>query len=330
MKPSLGRALLALALLALVALSVAACGDDSDDGEAEAASSAAPAATSAAAPASSAAAPADSAPASSEAPASEPVATEVAAETAAPAEEELVKVTIGGGADNPLEGGVLKFAASIAKDHGVDLEVKELADSVALNEAVDGGELDSHLAVHWPYLESILSERGWKLTTLVPVYVSKYALRSEKVKTIDELPDGAEIGLPDDPSNQALSLQILANAGLLTLKDGIEPTQATVNDVASSPKNIKLKPLVSAQIPRALEELDGAIVQASYYQAAGIEPEGALLNEPADESYAIIVTAKEGWESDPRLQKLAEVFKDPRVADFVDQEYGDIAYGIRH
>jgi D-methionine transport system substrate-binding protein len=237
-----------------------------------------------------------------------------------------VTVTIGGGADNPLETGVLKYAAEeVAPAHGVKLEVKQLADSNALSTAVNNGDLDAHLAVHWPYLKGILAENGWKLKPVVDVYVSLYSLRSKKYTSIDALPKGATIAVPDDPTNQAIALNLLAGKGLFTLKSGVDPTQTTPKDIADNPKGFKIKPLVAAQIPRVLDELDAALVQASYFQAAGIKPEGALFTEPADKSYAITVIAKDTWESDPRVNKLPEVFKDPKIAKYITDNYGEIA-----
>lgn len=237
--------------------------------------------------------------------------------------------TIGSGADNPMEADILEFIATrVAPEHGVTVDVKELADSVALNEAVDNDELDGHVAQHWPYLSEVKDEQGWKVEPAAPLWVGKYTVYSSKHDSVDALPRGAKIAIPDDPSSQALALNVLADAGVIELDPSVEPVEATVRDVTGNPKDVEFTQIVISQIARTLQDVDAAVATASQFEKADIPADQRLHEAPADPSYAIQLVIKEGNRAQPGWDRLVAAFSDPAIADYVNENYASLASGV--
>lgn len=237
---------------------------------------------------------------------------------------------IGTGADNPLEAGVVNFIASIAPDHGITIEVVELEDSRHLNEAVDAGELDGHVAVHEPYLLSVLEQQpDWELAASVPVYSSLLTLSSKRHTSPDDIPDGATVAISEDPSNTARSLAFLQDQGWITLAPDADTFTATLEDIVENPHDIQFVPVDGGALARSLEDVDFTVLQASYLRAASIGDEVQLITAPQDVRLAIILTTRTENAHSAKFALLRETFEDPRVDDFVDENFGDIATGVR-
>jgi len=238
---------------------------------------------------------------------------------------------IASGSDNPLEGGVVSFVAEkVAPDYGITIEAKELQDSRVMNESLVAGEIDGNIAVHEPYLKIVLDgEPDWDLVAATPVYVSLGTLASTKHKTVDELPDGAKVAIPDDPVNGALALNVLQEAGVLTLDSAAEPAAYTVDDITANPKNVQFVPAGAATLARSVEDTDLAFLPTSFLRASGYDESVEVRTEPFPEDYAIQLVVRGADADSAAYRKLVEAFQDPRVADYVDAEYGDIAIGIR-
>lgn len=238
---------------------------------------------------------------------------------------------IASGSDNPLEGGVVSFVAEkVAPDYGITIEAKELQDSRVMNESLVAGEIDGNIAVHEPYLKIVLDgEPDWDLVAATPVYVSLGTLASTKHKTVDELPDGAKVAIPDDPVNGALALNVLQEAGILTLDSAAEPAAYTVDDITANPKNVQFVPAGAATLARSVEDTDLAFLPTSFLRASGYDESVEVRTEPFPEDYAIQLVVRGADADSAAYRKLVEAFQDPRVADYVDAEYGDIAIGIR-
>jgi D-methionine transport system substrate-binding protein len=203
---------------------------------------------------------------------------------------------------------------------GITLRVVEFNDYVQPNSALITGDLDANFFQHIPYLES---NAEWKngLVSVFGVHVEPMGLYSNKVKDVPELPDGAVIAIPNDPTNGGRALLLLQSKGLLTLKAGAGLT-ATPLDITGNPKNFKFQELEAAQLPRALADVDAAVINGNYALEAGINPvRDSLILEGADSPYVNIVVAKKGNEKDPRLAALAKVLLSQKVKDYILSHY---------
>jgi len=204
---------------------------------------------------------------------------------------------------------------------GITLKVVEFTDYVQPNMAVMTGELDANFFQHLPYLQSN-DEWSAKLTSAFGVHVEPFGLYSAKYKKIEDLPNGANIAIPNDPSNGGRALLLLQANGLITLRAGVGLT-ATPRDITGNPKNFRFQELEAAQLPRSLSDVDAATINGNYALAAGFNPvKDSLIIEGADSPYVNIIVVQKGKENDPRILALKKVLLSQKVKDYINKNYG--------
>jgi D-methionine transport system substrate-binding protein len=203
---------------------------------------------------------------------------------------------------------------------GITLKVVEFSDYVQPNAALLAGDLDANFFQHLPYLES---NPDWKnaLVSAFGVHVEPLGLYSNSAKNIAELKNGAVIAIPNDPTNGGRALLLLQSNGLITLKPESGLT-ATPLDIAENPKNLGFRELEAAQLPRALGDVDAAVINGNYALEAGINPvRDSLIIEGADSPYVNIVTVKKGGENDKRILALKTALQSQKVKDYILAHY---------
>ncbi|AGG89756.1 MULTISPECIES: MetQ/NlpA family ABC transporter substrate-binding protein [Rhodanobacter] len=216
---------------------------------------------------------------------------------------------------------ILKQAKPLLAKEGVELQVKVFADYVQPNTQVAEKNIDLNYFQTKPYLDAFNRERGTRLTIVTGVHIEPFGAYSRKFKSIDQLPDGASVTLPNDPSNSGRALLLLAKHGLITLKDPTDE-MATLKDVTANPKHLKFRELEAAMLPRTLDEVDLALINTNYALAAGLNPtKDALLIEGKDSPYVNYLVGRPDNQDDPRVQKLARVLNSPQIKAFIEQKY---------
>lgn len=216
---------------------------------------------------------------------------------------------------------ILKEVKPILAKEGVNLEIKVFADYVQPNVQVDEKSIDVNYFQTKPYLDAFNRERKTNLIIITGVHIEPFGAYSHKLKSIDQLPDGATVAIPNDPSNNSRALLLLARHNLITLKDPNDEL-ATVKDITANPKNLKFKELEAAMLPRTLDEVDLALINTNYALAAGLNPtKDALLIESKDSPYVNYLVGRPDNKDDPRVQKLAKALTSPEVKSFIEQKY---------
>jgi D-methionine transport system substrate-binding protein len=216
---------------------------------------------------------------------------------------------------------ILKQAKPLLAKEGVELQVKVFADYVQPNTQVAEKNIDLNYFQTKPYLDAFNRERGTHLVIVTGVHIEPFGAYSHKYKNIDQLPDGASVTLPNDPSNNSRALLLLAKHGLITLKDPTDE-MATLKDVTANPKHLKFRELEAAMLPRTLDEVDLALINTNYALAAGLNPtKDALLIEDKDSPYVNYLVGRPDNRNDPRVQKLAKALTSPRIRAFIEQKY---------
>ncbi|MGB5866725.1 MAG: MetQ/NlpA family ABC transporter substrate-binding protein [Arcobacteraceae bacterium] len=229
------------------------------------------------------------------------------------------KTTIKVGATPVPHAEILEFVKPLLKAKGYDLEIVEFTDYVTPNIAVNEGELDANFFQHLPYLEEFNKNKNTQLVKTVNVHLEPMGLYSKKIKSLDELADGATIAVPNDPTNESRALDILVKQGLLTFND---VALKTVVDIKTNPKNLKIKELDAPQLPRVLDEVDAAIINTNYALSADLNPvKDAIVLESKDSPYANIVVVKAGNENQDYIKALNEVLNSKEVKDFIATKY---------
>ncbi len=217
---------------------------------------------------------------------------------------------------------ILEQVVDVLAQQGIDLQIHEYGDYVVPNTAVEEGEEDANYFQHIPYLESFNEKEGTHLVSAGGIHIEPMGVYAGKTASLEELPDGAEIAIPNDPTNEGRALLLLEAQGLIKLADGAG-LEATPNDIAENPKGLTFKELEAAMIPNAVEEVDLSVINVNYALEAGFDPTtDALAIEDADSPYVNIVAVKEGNENDPAILALVEALQSDAVRDFIKETYG--------
>lgn len=221
---------------------------------------------------------------------------------------------------------ILAVAGDILAQAGIKLEVVEFTDYVQPNMVTESGEVDANYFQHQDYLNNFNEENGTHLVSVAEIHYEPLGLYPGKTKSIDELADGAKISVPNDTSNEARALQLLAAQGLIELDPDAGLT-ATKNDITSNPKNLEIVEMEAAQLPRTLADVDMAVINGNYATQAGFSSaKDALAAESADSEaaqiYPNVLVVKEGRESDPAILALAAALQSDAVRSFIDENFG--------
>ncbi len=216
---------------------------------------------------------------------------------------------------------VMKVAVAKAKaDSDLNVVLVEFQDYITPNIALADGSIDLNAFQHRPYLNSMVSDRGLSLVAVANTFVYPIAAYSDKLTSLAELPDGARVAIPNDPSNEGRTLILMHNLGLITLKD---PTKldATPIDIADNPKKLRFIELEAAQLPRSLPDVDMAFVNNTFAISAGLTPDRALVVEDKESPYMNVMAARTDNAADARIAKLIEAYQSDEVEQAAKQQF---------
>ena len=221
---------------------------------------------------------------------------------------------------------IVEIAKPLLEKEGYTVEITEFNDYVQPNTAVSEGSLDANFFQHTPYLKEQNESKGFKLVSVGAIHLEPMGLYSKKIKSLDELKDGATIAVPNDPSNEARALKLLAGKGIIKIKDGELVTPKDIIKDGGNPKNLKFTELEAAAVPRAIDDVDAAVINGNYAIEAKFDPTKDALaiedkNSEAAKPYANIVVVKEGNEKQEKIQALVKALTSPEVKAFIEKEY---------
>ena len=243
----------------------------------------------------------------------------------------------GGGGDSSSADKTIKVAASpthhaeilnsiseaLAED-GWTLEVVEFDDYVQPNVATTDGDVDANYFQHVPYLDQYNAENGTDLVAVGNVHYEAMGAYKGQKDSFDALAEGDKIGVPNDVTNEARALQLLAANGVITLKDGVG-LEATKTDIVDNPKNVEIVELEAATIPSALPDVALGVINANYALGAGLTTDDAVAYESADseaaETYVNVIVVNAGNENSEKTQALVKAIQTDAVKDFILEKY---------
>jgi D-methionine transport system substrate-binding protein len=218
---------------------------------------------------------------------------------------------------------ILEVVKPLLAEQGIDLQVRIFNDYVQPNDQVVQGQIDVNYFQTEPYLDAYNRDRGTDLTTLAGVHIEPFGAYSRRYTSLDEVPDGADVVIPNDPSNNSRALILLHHSGLITLKD---PTDAlaTLRDITANPKHLKFRELDAAMLPRVLDQVDLALINTNYALDAGLDPgKDALAIEGKNSPYVNFLVGRPDKQGDPRVQKLIAALTGEEVRSFIRTKYHD-------
>lgn len=292
------KKLISATLAASLALSLAACGSSASTDSVAASSEAA----------------------STESTAASSEAAESTAETG-----ELAGTTLKVAASPTPHAEILNVAKEVLAEQGIDLEVVEFSDYVQPNLVTESGEVDANYFQHTPYLDSFNEENGTHLVSVGAVHYEPFGIYPGTKSDLSELADGDTIAVPNDTTNEARALLLLQDNGIITLKEGAG-LEATVNDIAENPHNVKIEELAAEQVARVAPEVAFVVLNGNYALQAGFSvAKDALAYEASDseaaKTYVNIIAVKEGHENDPGIQALVKVLKSDEIKQYINDTY---------
>ena len=220
---------------------------------------------------------------------------------------------------------ILEAAKPILEEEGYDLEVTVFDDYVQPNEVVDSGDFDANYFQHAPYMEQFNKEKGTKLVDAGDIHYEPFGIYPGTKKDLSELADGDTIAVPNDTTNEARALLLLQDNGIITLKDGAG-LEATVNDIAENPHNVKIEELAAEQVARVAPEVAFVVLNGNYALQAGYSvAQDSLAYETSDseaaKTYVNVIAVKEGNENNPGIQALVKVLKSDDIKKFINDTY---------
>lgn len=218
-------------------------------------------------------------------------------------------------------GEVLAQALPLLKARGIEIEVVSFTDYIQPNLALASGDLDANLYQNVPFMEQFNRDRGTHFVSVKKIYLPPMGIYAGRSQSLEKLPSEPSVAIPNDPTNLGRALLVLQSAGLLKLK-AASGVAATTADVVDNPRRLQFRELEAAQIPRALPDVNIAVINANYALDAGLNPvRNALFYEKELSLYANVLAVNVGMQRDVRVQALAEALTSPRIQQFIQTRY---------
>jgi D-methionine transport system substrate-binding protein len=219
---------------------------------------------------------------------------------------------------------ILEQAVPLLAAKGITLEIVKIEDSVTPNTGVIEGSLDANYFQHVPYLDQFNAENGSDLVSIGAIHYEPFGIYAGKTKDLADLPDGAVVAVPNNVTNEARALLLLAQEGFLTLKEDAGIT-ATVEDIVENPKNIQFKELAPEQLVAALPDVDVAVINGNYAIEGGLHVSQALAVEANDGlaavTYGNIIATTPDKAQNEALLALVEVLQGEEIKKFINDTY---------
>lgn len=226
---------------------------------------------------------------------------------------------------------ILEQCKDALKKDGYKLVIKTMDDYVIPNTATESGDVDANYFQHTPYLDQFNKENGTHIVSVVKVHYEPYGVYAGTSKSLDSIPDGAKIAVPNDATNEARALMLLDACGLIKLNDNTNLT-ATKKDITENPHNYDIVEMEAALLPSQLDEVAVAVINGNYAIEAGLKVSEALATEDAAstaaQTYANILAVKEGNEDSAKVKALVKALQSDTVKSFIESKYAGAVVAI--
>lgn len=216
---------------------------------------------------------------------------------------------------------IMEKVKEIAAEDGLEIEILEFSDYVVPNQALNDGELQANSFQHKPYLDNQIRDRGFDIVDVAYTVNFPMGIYSEKHESFEALPDGATIGIPNDPTNGGRALLVIADSGAITL-DPEKGLNVTIADITENPKNFNFVELDAAQLPRSLADTDASAINTNYALEAGLDPANdPILKEGAKAPYVNLIAVNTADKDADWVAKLIAAYQNDEVKAFVDETF---------
>ncbi len=239
-------------------------------------------------------------------------------------ETKPVKLTIG--ASHTPHAIILEQAKPLLAEQGIELEIEEYQDYILPNQDLANGDIDANYFQHIPFLEQKNAEEGYDLVNAGGIHIEPMGIYSKKYASLDELPEGATILISSSIPDHGRILSLLEAKGLIKLKDGIDKTAATLDDIVENPKNLKIEATDAPEMMVTYyenEEGDAVVINSNFAIDAGINPiEDSIAIEDSESPYVNVIAVRSEDKDSETIKKLVEVLRSKEIQDFIVEEWG--------
>lgn len=217
---------------------------------------------------------------------------------------------------------IMEVVAKEAAKQGLTVHPKVFSDYITPDQALANGDIDLNAFQHQPFLDAFNEKNGTKLVSIGKTYLAPLGLYSKKYRDVKDIPDGATIAIPNDPSNGGRALLLLQREGWIKLKPDVPSTKVTPQDVVENTKNLKIIELEAAQLPRSLDDTDASVINAGYAISAGLNSQkDAIAVEDNTSPYVNIIAARPEDINNPAYQKFVKIFQSEEVKKYINDTF---------
>ena len=209
----------------------------------------------------------------------------------------------------------------LAEKQGLKIQVVEFSDYIQPNVALSQKEIDINSMQHQPFLDVQIKDRKYDIVSVGKSILLPMAIYSNQFKSIEAIPNGATVGIPNDPTNEGRALLLLQSKGLIKLKPDAG-LSATPKDIAENPRNLKFKELEAAQVPRSLNDLDVAVINTNYAIPAGLNPKKDSIGvESLDSPYANVIVVRTADKDNPVVKKFVAIYQSAETRKLIEERF---------
>lgn len=211
---------------------------------------------------------------------------------------------------------------------GYTIVTKDFTDGVIVNVALSSGEIDANIMQHSVYQDAINEQEGLDNTALVQVPTPPMSLFGGKKSTLDEVGTGAQVAVPNQPSNLYRALRVLEQIDWVTLSDAVDPATASLRDVIENPHDLQFVEMENAQQVAALPDVDYSVIQGNFVVSGGLSLTDALELEDLTDEFSVVVSVDAGSVDADWAQALLAAYESDEFADFLAGEDAYAGYNI--
>lgn len=212
-----------------------------------------------------------------------------------------------------------KGVAPILKKKGYGIIYTSFSDLQTADIALNEGNIDLNVDQHSAYIKAFNKNKGGDLVGVTPIPTVPAGLYSQTRKSVKDVKDGDLVAISQDASNLSRGLRLLEKIGWITLKGNADPATATVNDIASNPKRLDIRPMDSGTIPRSLQDLDYAVIPGSISYSSKVDSKLELAQETLQPEYLLQATVKERNKENTWVKDVVEAYGSKAFLDFLDE-----------
>ncbi|WP_404459357.1 MetQ/NlpA family ABC transporter substrate-binding protein [Sutcliffiella horikoshii] len=230
------------------------------------------------------------------------------------------------GASNVPHAEILEEAKPLLEEKGIELDIQTYTDYIIPNQALRDKDIDANFFQHEPYLKSQIEENDYEFVSAGGVHIEPIGVYSQEYDSLEELPEGAEILMSNSVADHGRILAMLEEKGLITLKEGVEVTSASVDDIDENPKNLEFNTQFEAAfLPQAYLNGDGdaVLINGNYALGADIDPEkeAIALESGENNPYVNLIVVREEDKDNEQIKALVEVLQSDEIKAFIEEEY---------